>query len=586
MTKYFLKKFSSITNSSKIALVTKDNEEVTWETYFSKCAQFSNSLNKIKIGRDESIAIMGFNAPEWFYTAIGTIMYGVPYVGIYPTNGQEEVNHILDLSNSSILVIQNHKLLDNLKINKRLKKIIMYEEEPKKIEHNEIPLTSFNKFINDSKKTLLETNRNPNSIITYIMTSGTTGKSKAVKISYENISFTCSKICEIYKLDNERILSFLPLSHIAASMLDMFIHFYHQGTTYFAKPDALQGTLVDSLKIARPTCFLGVPRVWEKISEKMQEAAAKKYSTLFGKILKIVMDFVKEKTLNYHNGTMNNEEVSYWTSFIYNLSRRIFFNKIKSSIGFGDCKYFFSGAAPISKDTLDYFSKIDIVIYEIFGMSETCGVITASSEGNYRKGSVGKPLIGKVKIAKDGEILYQGSNNFLGYKKNKDATSETLDKDNWLHTGDIGTIDKDGYLYITGRKKELIITAGGENVAPVIIENLIKKNCPQISQIVIIGDRKKYLTALVTLPINELPKKIDEDAKNIEQSVKSKKWNDYVQSAINKYNEKPISNAQKIQKFTILNEDFTIQNDLMTPTMKLKRSKIAQRFEKEIEKMY
>jgi long-chain-fatty-acid--CoA ligase ACSBG len=513
---------------------------------------FADFLKESSVQKTESVAIMGFNSPELFYAAIGSLIYGCTYIGIYPTNGPDEVDHVLTVSNASILVIQNTKMLDNIKLKKHLKNILIYEESEfpggVKIGNRTHPISS------------------PNDLITYIMTSGTTGKSKAVKITYENVAFTCSQMVKNYSLSNEKIVSYLPLSHIAASMFDMFCHFYHGGTVYFAQQDALQGSLVKTLADVKPTIFLGVPRVWEKISEKMQEVAAEKYSGWFGRILKAVMEYFKDITLQYHDGN-----ASYWNSLMYKISRFLFFRKIKRALGLSDCKYYFSGAAPISRDTLDYFSKIDIIIYEIFGMSETCGVISANKPNEYKKGSVGKPLIGKIKIAEDGEILYMGKNNFAGYKDNIEATKEVLRDDGWLQTGDVGKIDGDGFLFITGRKKELIITAGGENVAPVSIENAIKKNAPKISQVVVIGDKRKFLSALVTLP---------HDQKDAD------KYQEYVKSAVDKYNKNPISSAQKIQKYKLINGDFTVENDLMTPTMKLKRAKIYQKYLGEIESIY
>ena len=566
----FLTLFKELSLSDRPAIVTKKKEIISWTKYYENCLLFANALKQMNVDKNESVAIMGFNSPEWFYAAIGSIIYGCKYIGIYPTNGPEETEHVLNVSNASILVIQNNKLLNSINLNKKLKNIVLYDDEPLNYEHKGSFTTKFGDFIRNKNMFAVENNKNPSEVITYIMTSGTTGKSKAVKITYENVSFTCSEMTKNFSLENEKVVSFLPLSHTAASMFDMFCHFYHKGTVNFAKPDALQGSLVETLVDVSPTIFLGVPRVWEKIMEKMQAVAEEKYSGYFGKILKVVVDFFKENTLYYHDSSVNNN-VSMMTSIIYRIARYIFFRKIKGSLGFRNCRYFFSGAAPISKDTLDYFTKIDIIIYEIFGMSETCGVISANKIDCHRKGSVGKPLIGSIKIAEDGEILYKGKNNFIGYKDNIEATKEIIDKDDWLHTGDVGIIDKDGFLFITGRKKELIITAGGENVAPIIIENSIKKNCPKISQVVVIGDKRKFLSALIALPHPE---------------EEEEKWLSYVKNGIDKYNENPISNAQKIQKFVIINDDFTVENNLMTPTMKLKRSNIHQKYKNEIEKMY
>lgn len=562
---YFLEHFQNLKSSQQPCLI-QQNKEITWQTYHQNCTKFALSLRKNNISKN--VAIMGFNSPEWFTAAIGSIMAGNSYTGIYPTNGPDEVEHIFNTCETEVLIIENTKLLESIKLQKKLKLIIIYNEEPQELFLNQTPIKTFKEFIGESSTFVIpEFSRKPNDVITYIMTSGTTSRSKAVEITYENICFTCSKMTQIYNLKNERIVSYLPLSHIAASMLDMFCHFYHQGQIHFAKPDALQGTLVDTLKVANPTVFLAVPRVWEKIMEKMQATAAKKYSGTIGQILKSIMDFAKRKALEYHEANMNQQEISKLTTVIFNICKLLFFRKIKNAIGLNSCKYFLSGAAPIAKDTLDYFTQIDIVIYEIFGMSETCGVISGSNEQNYRKGSVGKPLIGSIKIASDGEILYNGKNNFIGYRNNPTATKETLHNE-WLHTGDVGHIDKDGFLFITGRKKELIITAGGENVAPVLIEQQIKKYAPNISQVVVIGDHKKFLSCLITTTDNK------------------KDWQKYCQNAIDKYNEKPISKAQKIQKFTVLKEDLTIDNGCMTPTMKLKRTIIQKKFQKEIDAMY
>ena len=578
---FFLDLFQELSKSHAAAFVTAKNQQLTWFEYYINCQRFAKSLEKYNV--KGSVAIMGFNSFEWFVSAVGAILNGNIYTGIYPTNGPDEVDHVLNLSEADVLVIENMALLENIQLKKSLKLILVYGETPENKFYNDIPLKHFHDFCGESavlQKVELKTK--PSDIVTYIFTSGTTSRSKAVQITYNNVSFTCQKMCEKYNLHNERLVSYLPLSHIAASMLDIFCHFYHGGTIYFAKPDALQGSLVETLRVGRPTVFLAVPRVWEKIREKMMKTAEEKYKGTIGGILKSIMGFAKSKALEYHEGRMNRQPVSVLTKVIYKMCCGIFFRKIKTAIGLQSCKLSLSGAAPIAKEVLDYFSQIDIVIYEIFGMSETCGVITANDSEFYRKGSVGKVIIGDVKIAQDGEILYRGENNFIGYKNNSAATAETLDKEGWLHTGDIGKLE-DGYLYITGRKKELIITAGGENVAPVLIEQQIKKYAPEISQVIVIGDKKKFLSCLITLPF--LPNG-SLATNSVSANWEDEKWRTYVQTAIDKYNKKPISNAQKIQKFVILPEDITVENECMTPTMKMKRAIIAKKFQFQIDSMY
>jgi len=581
---------------------------MSWETYVSNITFFATRLQSLDVKKDECVSIMGFNHPSWFVSAIGANVANVPFSGIYPTNGSEEVKHNLDTSNTSVLVIENNKLLHQIDLQNELKAIVIYNDEinndliTTEDDKNyyvkgelKIPIFIFEEFIDNKKEDKIQLKdfdleRTKEDISCYIFTSGTTSKSKAVSISYENVSYTAEKMCNEYAMNNEVIVSFLPLSHIAALMLDVFLLFYHKGCICVAKPDALKGSLVESLKKYKPTIFFGVPRVYEKMMEKMKLVAEAKYSGRIGGWLRSFVNYGKTNTLKYHlniqNSVLNCNKISAIRMF-YNY---VVFNKIKQNLGFNRTRYFFTGAAPIMMPVLHYFGSIDIPILELYGMSETTGVITSSNLEEYKWGSVGKAIIGEVNIAEDGEILYSGANNFKGYKNNEDATNEIFEG-SWIHTGDLGK-KEDGFLYIVGRKKELLITAGGENVAPVLIENRIKELIPLINQIVIIGDKKKYLTALITLAkdpnsntLDNTIKSID-DVSTIDEAINSEKIKSYIDDGIKEYNLKPISNAQKIQKFVILRDDFSIENGTMTPTMKLKRSVIVNKYEEDINSMY
>lgn len=610
----FLHKFYQLYNDNnyknKPALVLSNGLSISWKEYYSKVAKFSYGLTSMNLKSDSSIAIMGFNSPEWFISAVGSLLSSLSYTGIYPTSGPDEVDHIINISNSSILVLENRKLLKQIDLkNENIKLIIIYndfiEENIYSYENLNIPIIHFKSFgsqLNEFDDYINEIVWNTNflsldelkqKLACCIMTSGTTSRSKAVMLSYYNIGYTAYEMVKKYNLNNERIVSYLPLSHIAASMIDIFIHFYHGGTVYFAKPDALKGSLVDTLKVAKPTVFFGVPRVFEKMEEKMKAVAEKKYSGMVGSLLKRIMDVGKKNTLLYHQNNQNNVMNGFYIKNIKNLFSNKVFIKIKENLGLEKAKYLMTGAAPISLSTLEYFGSIDMVIFELSGMSETTGVISGSYPYNYKWGSAGKQILGEIKIAEDGEILYKGKNNMMGYKNNIEATQETFTEDGFLKTGDLGSIDDKFFLHITGRKKEMIITAGGENVAPVLIEQKIKENGPFINQVVIIGDKRKYLTALITLPCIEdsqiLENKcleIDSNCRTSIEAEKSQEWINYVQSAVNKYNDKPFSNAQKIQKFKILTTTFSINNDTMTPTMKFKRKRIEEQFNLEIESMY
>ncbi len=555
----FINNFRNLSNSDETALVNKNNEFITWRNYYKNCLKFSNSLKNRKILRNESVAIMGFNSPEWFYAAIGSVMYN-KYVGIYPTNGPDEVKHIFNICNVSVFVVENYKLLDSLSISYPLKLIILYNDNPKTESYRNIPIINIYNFIRNGGEDW-ERDIQQDEVISYYMTSGTTGPSKAVEITYGNMSHACNLFSKIIDR-RERVLSYLPLSHTAGSRTDMYCHFYHGGVVFFGNGDELKGNMIVSLRRVRPTIFIGVPRVWEKLESEI--CMIEKESS----ILEGLLNYSKKKCLEYNDyrGKIR-EDISIFTVIYYYIVRFFIFRQIKKRIGLDYCNNFFNTAASISRQTVNFFAGIDICIYEMYGMTETCGVISLNSSVNYCKHSVGIPFFGEVKLNVDKEIMYKGNNMFSGYRANYEETKNTL-KDGWLYTGDLGEIDKNGFLYIVGRKKDLIKTSGGENISPLKIEIEIREYCPIISHIIVIGENKKFLSAIIAVK--------EKNDKNIE----------YIKLAIKRYNENAISRAQKIRKFKLVDIDFTVENGLLTQTMKLKRNQIENLFKKEIGEMY
>lgn len=270
-------------------------------------------------------------------------------------------------------------------------------------------------------------------------------------------------------------------------------------TVYFADKNALKGSLLDTLVAARPTAFLGVPRVWEKIYEKMQAVARGN-----GPIKTWIATWAKNQGLQYNMDRMNGVEYKSWS---YLIAKWLVFNKVKAALGLDRCHLFGTAAAPLSNDVKKYFMSLDIVIIDAYGMSECAGAHSLTTNSAFRLGSVGRTLPGFAtkldNIDKDGEgeICMGGRHVFMGYLNDPEKTKEAKDDHSWLHSGDLGKKDVDGFLYVTGRIKELVITAGGENVPPVHIEQLVKKVCPALSNAMLIGDRRKYLTMLVTLKV-------------------------------------------------------------------------------------
>ncbi|MEM8607748.1 MAG: AMP-dependent synthetase/ligase, partial [Myxococcota bacterium] len=411
----------------------------------------------------------------------------------------------------------------------------------------------------------------PNALATLIYTSGTTGPPKGVMLSHNNLAWTAGQAIKIVETTaNDCSLSYLPLSHIAEQMFSIHTPISTGSRVYFAESiDAVP----ENLKEVQPTVFFGVPRIWEKfhagISAKLQEATGVK-----AKLVKWAMKVGAEA-----NATANGPK-----GFSYNLANKLIFSKLKPAIGMGNARVCVSGAAPIAREVLEFFASLDLVVLEVYGQSEDTGPTSFNLPDNYRFGSVGPALEGvTVKIAEDDEILVSGPNVFLGYYKDPDATNATL-IDGWLHSGDLGAFDKDGFLSITGRKKDIIITAGGKNITPKNLEAGIK-NHPLVDEAVVIGDRRKYLTALITIDAEAGPAWAKENGEDPAALNQSEKLRASIQQHIDEMNQH-FARVEQIKKFTILHRNLSIEDGELTPTLKVKRAKVHDHFADDIEEMY
>lgn len=565
----------------------------TWRQYVTLAKRFAVFLNRSTRG---NVAIHSFNCPEWFISAMGAICAGRPtpesetrfFCGIYNTNRDEQCMHIIKTGRCDVLVVESYSVLLEYYKNvlnqlSEMNILVVVIDSSDKVKVTDqvslkgIDIVSWESLnleddlMNQEPYLLSEADFDVDSTCTLIFTSGTTGNPKAVQITHRNITTAIDGVVDRLKFSRgETLVSYLPLSHIAGQAIDMYCPIFICGETHFANPDAMKGTLKDTLLKVRPTIFFGVPRVWEKFKEGLAKAAEKKYSESYASYaLSYFIGAVKYVEKNY-----NTTDNYYVQSALYPLTKvssRVV-SKIKEQLGLDRCKYFATGAAPISRDVLEYFASIGICILELYGMSETCGMITVSDPIHSVRGSCGSPVKGiEVKIGENSEILVRGGTVFKGYY-NYDGPSG-IDNEGYLHTGDCGRLDENGYLYITGRIKELLITAGGENIPPVLIEDEIRAICSRGGfdlQCVLIGDKRKFLTMLVFNAAEE--KQIDDNM---------------FQTIINEYNtHRAISNSQKIQKFTIVRDGLTIDNGLMTPTMKMKRSVIVERYSQYIDDMY
>ncbi|KAL0979625.1 hypothetical protein UPYG_G00187460 [Umbra pygmaea] len=584
---------------------------LTWREYYQQCRAAAKSFLKLGLERYHGVGILGFNSPEWFISDIGCILAGGLAAGIYTTNSPEACQYVADNCEANVLVVENQKqLLKILQIKDQLphlKAIVQYKDELQQKLPNLYTWAEFMKLGEDVSEEQLNAmldSQRANQCCSLIYTSGTTGKPKGVMLSHDNITWTSNAagVSTSMKYGSESVVSYLPLSHVAAQVNDMWVCMRYAAATYFADPDALKGSLGTTLKEVRPTSFLGVPRVWEKMQEKMKATGAKSSG-----LRKRVADWAKSIGLQASYSAMNGENLVPWG---FMLANNLVFKKVRWAMGLDRCNNCFTGAAPITKETLEYFMSLHLPVYELYGMSESTGPHTLSCENNFKVMSCGKTMIGcQTKLDKpdedgNGEICFWGRHVFMGYLNMPEKTGETLDNEGWLHSGDLGKLDNDNFLFITGRIKELIITAGGENIPPVPIEDAVKAEIGIISNAVLLGDKLKFLSMMLTLkclldgdgePTDELSpeavafcKQQGVTATKVSEIIANKEMAIYkaIQEGIERVNAKATSNAQRVQKWVILDRDFSISGGELGPTMKLKRGVVVKMYQEKIRKIY
>ncbi|XP_072289099.1 long-chain-fatty-acid--CoA ligase ACSBG2-like [Eucyclogobius newberryi] len=584
---------------------------LTYRQYYEQCRAAAKSFLKLGLERFHGVGLLGFNTPEWFIANIGCIFAGGLAAGIYTTNSPEACQYVAANCEANVLVVEDKKQLDKILQVKdqlpHLKAIVQYKGE---LHQKASFLYTWDEFMKLGEDVPIEqlnaviSSLRANECCTLIYTSGTTGNPKGVMLSHDNITWTTLAAGKMAGLNyaEEVLISYLPLSHAAAQVNDVWLCMRYAGTVYFAQPDALKGSLGTTLKEVRPTSFLGVPRVWEKMQEKMRAAGVKA-----SPMRRRVADWAKSIGLQYNYSAMNGDNAVPWG---FTLANSLVFKKVRAALGLDRCRLCLTGAAPITKETLDYFMSLNLPLMELYGMSESSGPHTISVPNAFRLSSCGKEMAGcKTKLENpdedgNGEICFWGRHVFMGYLNMPDKTTEALDEDGWLHSGDLGRHDQHEFLFITGRIKELIITAGGENIPPVPIEDALRAEIPIISNAMLIGDKLKFLSMLLTLkcvvddngePTDDLsPETLDFCRRNnvtatkVSEIIANKEPAVYqaIQEALERVNAKATSRAQTVQKWVILEQDFSISGGELGPTMKLRRPIVVKMYQEKINEMY
>jgi long-chain acyl-CoA synthetase len=426
----------------------------------------------------------------------------------------------------------------------------------------------------------------PEDVATLVYTSGTTGPPKAVATTHRNALWTAVSVDRMLGWPSGpelRAISYLPLAHSYERFVTLYLGAWKAGHGYFC-PEVLQ--VFEHMPDVRPFAFAGVPRVWEKLQAGILAAVGEEPNERKRRIALTAIDRGKRAAALERQG----KTVPIGLQLQRRLFDRLVFSTIRAKIGLDEAIYCVTAAAPISLDTLDFFWGIGIPLYEGYGMTEnTAAAVTGRPNMPKTKiGTVGQPIPGcEISLAEDGEVLIRGGNVTAGYYKSPEATAETFDGDGWLHTGDVGQIDADGYLKIVDRKKELIITAGGKNISPANLEALLKQH-PLIGQAAAIGDKRKYVSALIVLDAEAAPAWAKANGlrfSDIASFAREPRVHAEIQRAVDDVNAK-VSNVEAIKRFTILPTEWTVDSEELTPTLKLKRRVIVQKYAEEIESLY
>ena len=601
---------------NEVALRYKENDQwkdITWAQYGDFVTQTAKGLLSLGFGHGDKIAILSNNRPAWHFADVAGMTLGGATAAIYTSNSPEQVQYIIEHSESKVAFVDTVEQLEKiLKVRGELpalQKVVVFNNDTRDADPNFVmTLDDFlasGASIGDDQVDQARQKIKPDDLATFVYTSGTTGPPKGVMLTHANIWWTATHSEQHIPIGSEdfrrpdgsyngKALSYLPLSHIAERMISHLLQIYYGTTTWFA--ESLDTLLVD-LQACKPTYFFAVPRVWEKFhagfmamaaqppankSEERKKKLARKAMTLGKKVTELEQEAVAR------GGKMADAKIPLGMKLQHRLLDKLVLHKIRERFGLDECQLALSAAAPLSPELIWFFHSIGLKVTEGYGQSEDNGPTSWNPPDAILIGTVGTPLPGlEVKLAEDGEILVRGGNVMKGYYKDEQATRETVDAEGWLHSGDVGEMNDHRYIKITDRKKDIIITAGGKNIAPQEIENRLKMKSALISQVVVIGDRRPFLSALITLDEEKAPgwgkeQGIDGDLAAISRHERTLKE---IEGAINELN-KGLAKVEGIKKFRVLERDFLQEENEITPTMKVKRKTINEIYADVIEDIY
>ena len=561
---------------------------IRWDEYAQQARQLAAFFLSVGLQAGEHVAIWSFNRPEFIVSSTATMLAGACTAPLYQTLSAQEAAYVLEHSDAPIVVVENADLLAKvLRVRDGLPAlrcvVLIDGAAPPGDEAVVVPWADALQRGLDTPAAVAEALDarsdavQPTDVATLVYTSGTTGPPKAVMATHENLVAAINALGPIVDLStDDRVLSYLPLAHIL-ERLNSEVRLYCAGNPlWFAASIAEMPAAVRDL---RPTCFVGVPRVWEKMAATI-DAAIDAMPSSRRRLARWAIAVGEQAVDRRQRG----ERSSRTQRLRHRSADRLVLHRIREETGLDQAHTLITGAAPISPRVLRFFHALGLEVLEGYGMSENMTVTSVNRRGRARLGTVGQVIPGvELRIADDGEICMRGDVLFAGYYKDPAATAEAV-VDGWLHTGDIGELDGDGYLRITDRKKDLIITAGGKNLSPANIEDALRSDL--IANPVVIGDRRPYVVALLTLDASGLELFASRHGllANADELLRHPILLDEVRRRVDAVN-RNLANVEKVRRWLLLPREFTVGVEL-TPTFKVRRKVVAERFASEIESLY
>ena len=573
-------------------------QSLSWNQVGVIVREAGMGLIELGFGVGETASILGNTRQEWLFSDLALLSCGGVSSGIYPTDAAPQVEYLTGDSNSVLIFVEDDEQLDKvLEVRERLpllRRIVVWDMEGLRDLHD-AQVISFERLREMGRERLARLGqaaadaewqartaaRKPEDLAILIYTSGTTGKPKGAMLSHRNILSHVRGLNKVIaQNENDERMSFLPLCHVAERTGGAYFAIYVGARLNFVENPE---TIPENVREIAPTVFVAVPRVWEKFYSGV--SIALKESNAFEQwAYRLAVGIGLEKVRRYEKG----ETIGAGLEFAHWLARVLVLNNVRKLIGIHRSRLLITGAAPISPDLVRWYLALGVPMLEVWGMTETSGAATATPIGCIKPGSIGVAgADSEIRLSAEGEIQVRGPTVFMGYLNQPEKTAETIDADGWLHTGDVGTVDGDGFYRICDRLKDIIITAGGKNITPSELENQLKFS-PYVTDAVVIGDKRPYLVCLIMIDqenVEKFAQDHDVPFSNYASLTRAHEVQKLIEGEIERVN-KQFARVEQVKKFRLIDRKLGAEDEELTPTMKLKRKLVSQKYAELIESMY